>query len=173
MAERYHLHIPDEKTEEELVEAFKDKKNLRDEVRVLKRLDKQKRKQYVKLQENLQQIFQIVAKIETDLSPSQLLQILKSIETSVGRVPPPVRFGPRILDLDIVFYDDVVVEQDDLRVPHPRMHERRFVLQPFCDIDPDVVHPLIGQNIKELLAQLDDTQQPIEEIPCDFSSLSR
>ena len=114
-----------------------------------------------------------VAKIETDLLPIQLLRTLKSIETKVGRKPPPVRFGPRILDLDIVLYDNVVIEQDDLLVPHPRMHERRFVLQPFCDIDPDVVHPLIGKKIIELLAQLDDTQQPIEEIPCDFSSLSR
>jgi len=114
-----------------------------------------------------------LAKIETDLLPIHLLQTLKSIEIKVGRTPTPVRFGPRVLDLDIVLYDDVVIEQDDLLVPHPRMHERRFVLQPFCDIDPDVVHPLIGKKIIELLAQLDDTQQTIEEIPCDFSSLSR
>jgi len=114
-----------------------------------------------------------VAKIETSLSPRGLLRGLKAIETKIGRKPPPVRFGPRILDLDIVLYDDIVIEQDNLVIPHPRMHERRFVLKPFCDIDPDVVHPVLGQTIADLLTQLDDIQQSIEEIPCDFSSLSR
>lgn len=114
-----------------------------------------------------------VVKIETSLVPARLLRELKAIETKVGRKPSPVRFGPRILDLDIVLYDEEVIEQDDLIVPHPRMHERRFVLQPFCDIDPDILHPVLGRKISGLLAQLDGTRQPIEEIPCDFSSLSR
>jgi len=113
-----------------------------------------------------------VVKIETSLSPANLLRKLKSIETQIGRKPPPVRFGPRILDLDVVLYDDVVMELENLVLPHPRMHERRFVLQPFCDIDPDVVHPVLGQTITDLLMQLDDPQQSIERIPCDFSSLS-
>jgi len=113
-----------------------------------------------------------VAKIQTDLSVFRLLEKLKSIETTFGRKPTSIRFGPRVLDLDIVLFEDVVIQRGNLVVPHPRMHERRFVLQPFCDIDPDVVHPLLGKRITELLALLDVTQQPIEEIPCDFSSYS-
>jgi len=114
-----------------------------------------------------------VVKIKTSLPPTQLLRELKAIETNVGRKPSPVRFGPRILDLDIVMYDDDVIEQKNLIVPHPRMHERRFVLQPVCDINPDALHPVLGLKIADLLALLDGNQQPIEEIPCDFSSLSR
>ena len=82
----------------------------------------------------------------------------------MGRKSDSVRFGPRILDLDIIFYDDLVLDTPHRVVPHPRMHKRRFVLQPICDIDPGVVHPLLGQTMQELLQQLPIEGQ--EMVPC-------
>jgi 2-amino-4-hydroxy-6-hydroxymethyldihydropteridine diphosphokinase len=100
-------------------------------------------------------------KAETDFAPLQLLKALKSIEKEVGRVET-VRFGPRILDMDIIFYDDVIMDDSGLTIPHPRMHKRRFVLTPICDIDADIVHPALKQTMAELLKQSgDDPRQEV------------
>jgi len=103
-------------------------------------------------------------KIETDLEPVELLGILQSIQQQVGRLKGGIRFGPRILDLDIIFYDQLVMKTPTLEIPHPRMHKRRFVLQPICDIDPDIVHPLLNIPLKSLLNQLDDNEQAVIEL---------
>jgi len=103
-------------------------------------------------------------KIETDLEPVELLGILQSIQQQVGRLQGGIRFGPRILDLDIIFYDQLVMKTPTLEIPHPRMHKRRFVLQPICDIDPDIVHPLLNIPLKSLLNQLDDNEQAVIEL---------
>ena len=92
-------------------------------------------------------------KIETELAPRELLADLHSVQAAMGRGRQKVRFGPRILDLDIIFYQDVVMQSETLTIPHPRMHKRRFVLQPICDIDPTIVHPVLQMNIKTLLNQ--------------------
>ncbi|MBW2450222.1 MAG: 2-amino-4-hydroxy-6-hydroxymethyldihydropteridine diphosphokinase [Deltaproteobacteria bacterium] len=105
----------------------------------------------------------IVVKIETSLDPFQLLKKIKSIEHDAGRSANPVRFGPRVLDLDILLFDDVVTNSSGLIIPHPRMHKRRFVLQPICDIDPKIVHPVLKKEMKDLLALLDDNEQRIIE----------
>ena len=97
-----------------------------------------------------------VARIRTHLDPSPLLERLKIIEHDMGRQPGGVRFGPRILDLDILFYDDLILQGAGLQIPHPKLHERRFVLQPLCDVGPDVVHPVFGQTIQSLLSELKD-----------------
>jgi len=102
-------------------------------------------------------------KIETDLDPLSLLNFLKSIEQNAGRVPHAVRFGPRVLDLDIIFYDDVVQNDSRLTIPHPRMHKRRFVLKPICDIDPDINHPVLQQKMLCLLENLAEEGQGIIE----------
>jgi 2-amino-4-hydroxy-6-hydroxymethyldihydropteridine diphosphokinase len=102
-------------------------------------------------------------KIETDLDPISLLNILKSIEQKAGRVPHAVRFGPRVLDLDIIFYDDVVQNDSRLTIPHPRMHKRRFVLKPICDIDPDINHPVLQQSMRYLLKNIAPEGQGIIE----------
>ncbi len=91
-------------------------------------------------------------KISTTLSPLELLARTQAIQKKLGR-KDTVRFGPRVLDLDIILYEDWVLQTPQLVIPHPRMHKRRFVLQPVCDIDPFVVHPVIGLNIKTLLNQ--------------------
>jgi 2-amino-4-hydroxy-6-hydroxymethyldihydropteridine diphosphokinase len=109
-----------------------------------------------------------VVKIETTLDPFDLLNELKSIERDIGRVYNPIRFGSRTLDLDIILYDDLVKNSADLIIPHPRMHKRRFVLRPICDIDPKIVHPVLKKDMQYLLDILDENEQRIIEYPCDY-----
>ena len=105
-----------------------------------------------------------VAKIKTNLDPFKLLDDLKSIERKAGRVRDIARFGPRIIDLDIILYDDSVIKAPGLEIPHPAMHKRRFVLKPICDIDECIIHPFLKQDMKHLLALIDDDSQAIA--PC-------
>jgi len=102
-------------------------------------------------------------KIETELDPFELLKDMNSIQVRAGRTCNPVRFGPRILDLDIILYDNVVIDLPGLTIPHPRMHKRRFVLKPLCDIDPAVIHPVFKKALKDLLDSLDDDEQTVIE----------
>jgi 2-amino-4-hydroxy-6-hydroxymethyldihydropteridine diphosphokinase len=103
-----------------------------------------------------------VLKIRTGLAPLELMFKTQAVQKLVGRKPGGVRFGPRILDLDIIFYDDQVILSPQLTIPHKRMHKRRFVLQPICDIDPHIVHPVLRQKVKYLLDQLEDGGQDIK-----------
>jgi 2-amino-4-hydroxy-6-hydroxymethyldihydropteridine diphosphokinase len=105
----------------------------------------------------------IVVKIETLLDPSRLLRRLQSIQRKAGRWQNSIRFGPRVLDLDIIFYDAVVIHSAQLVIPHPRMHKRRFVLQPLCDIDPAIMHPVLKTDVRTLQNRLDDNEQRIIE----------
>lgn len=102
-----------------------------------------------------------VIKVETRLSPIDLLARLQEIQKAAGRIRDSVRFGPRTLDLDILFYDDLVLSLPELEIPHPRMHQRRFVLVPICDIDPCMVHPVLNKDMKTLLSGLDETDQKV------------
>jgi len=96
-----------------------------------------------------------VAQIETDITPRSLLEVCREIERALGR-DPDHRKGPRTLDLDLLLYDDLVLTEPTLTVPHPRLHLRRFVLAPLVELAPDRRHPLLGQSFRELLARLDD-----------------
>lgn len=109
-------------------------------------------------------------KLETALPPLELLVILKNIERSAGREKAPVKFGPRILDMDIVLYGRHIVNSEELIIPHPRMHKRGFVLQPLCDIDPNIVHPLMQKSVRYLLDHLHDESQKVWAYPCSASS---
>ncbi len=100
-------------------------------------------------------------KIDTMLKPLDLLGRIKSIEADCGRDFQQIRFGPRTLDLDILFYDDHVINTANLVIPHPRMHERRFVLKPLCDIDPTIVHPVLKKTVARLLEELGDSGQKV------------
>ncbi len=104
-----------------------------------------------------------VVKIETTLDPFSLLDTLKSIERNAGRTRDAVRFGPRVLDLDIILYDERVVDTLKLVIPHPRMHKRCFVLKPVCDIDPDIIHPVFHRTLQSLLEDLEAGDQRIAE----------
>ncbi|HEY9075827.1 MAG TPA: 2-amino-4-hydroxy-6-hydroxymethyldihydropteridine diphosphokinase [Anaerolineaceae bacterium] len=94
-----------------------------------------------------------VLEAETSLPPLDLLAALKRIESEIGR-KPTFRYGPRLIDLDILFYDDLILEADNLVIPHPRLAERLFVLQPLADLAPDLRHPVSGLTIDELLHQI-------------------
>lgn len=94
--------------------------------------------------------------LETSLAPLALLKETQKIENTLGRVRT-VRFGPRTIDIDILLYDDVVAETPELTLPHPRMLERRFVLQPLSEIVPQIIYPVLEKNIQTLLSELTDT----------------
>lgn len=97
----------------------------------------------------------------TGLSPEALLDYLKGLEAELGREKSR-RYGPRLIDLDILFFDDIILDLPHLTIPHPRMAERAFVLRPLADIAPDFVHPVLQQSIKAL----------VEELPSDDGVLS-
>jgi len=92
--------------------------------------------------------------IGTPLDPFELLELLQAAQRIHGREKTAIRFGPRVLDLDILFYDDMIVEEPGLVIPHPRIGERRFVLEPLCDIAPQWMHPALGVSAVELLGGL-------------------
>jgi len=96
----------------------------------------------------------MVAELETELSPKGLLAEMLRVEKALGRERRE-RWGPRTLDLDLLLYGDLVLEEEGLSVPHPRLHERAFVLVPLLDLLPEGRHPLLGQSFAELLASLD------------------
>ena len=96
----------------------------------------------------------MVVKGETELGPHDLLDFLKQLEVSIGR-RETFRFGPRFIDLDILFYDDLVLETPDLVIPHPRIAERAFVLVPLAEIAPDLYHPAVGKSIQGLKSNVE------------------
>ena len=96
-----------------------------------------------------------VLRVRTDLLPLDLLSKLKNIERRLGRQRSDERNRPRTMDLDILFYDDVViVDGRTLTIPHPRLAERRFVLEPLSELAPDFVHPRLGKTVRELKESL-------------------
>jgi 2-amino-4-hydroxy-6-hydroxymethyldihydropteridine diphosphokinase len=104
-----------------------------------------------------------VALLETGLSPREFLAALLEIENSLGRVRTH-KWGPRTIDLDILFYDDRVIGEADLVIPHPELGHRRFVLEPLAEIAPDLIHPVIGKTIVELKEALETGEQPVTRI---------
>lgn len=95
-----------------------------------------------------------VVEVETTLSPHELLAVVKRLEQQLGRLPSPQRWGPRPIDLDILLYDDRVIQEPHLTIPHVHMHQRRFVLEPLAQLAPTLIHPVLKQTIEELLAAL-------------------
>ena len=91
--------------------------------------------------------------VETDHSPRELLEVLLDVERALGRVRDGPRYGPRTIDLDLLVYGADVVDEPGLGVPHPRLHERRFALEPLAELDPGLVVPMRGR-VQDLLARL-------------------
>jgi 2-amino-4-hydroxy-6-hydroxymethyldihydropteridine diphosphokinase len=97
-----------------------------------------------------------VLQVETELDPPELLKHLKRIEKKMGR-QATFRYGPRAIDLDILFYDDLIYSTDVLQIPHPLASERAFVLVPMREIAPDYIHPVLGKTIRELALKVDSS----------------
>jgi 2-amino-4-hydroxy-6-hydroxymethyldihydropteridine diphosphokinase len=93
------------------------------------------------------------AALDTELGPRALLDLLLTVERELGRTRDGPRFGPRTIDLDLLLYGDDVIDEPGLSVPHPRLHERRFALEPLAELDPDLVVPGHG-SVQALLAGL-------------------
>ncbi|MEW5986242.1 MAG: 2-amino-4-hydroxy-6-hydroxymethyldihydropteridine diphosphokinase [Chloroflexota bacterium] len=93
----------------------------------------------------------------TTLAPRPLLAALKNLEVQLGR-RPGLRWGPRQIDIDILFYDDLIVQEEGLTIPHPHLAERAFVLAPLADIAPDLIDPQTGRTVRAMLANTDATQ---------------
>ena len=94
--------------------------------------------------------------VKTDHSPAELLTILLGIERSLGRTRNKGTYEARTIDIDILLYDDIILNTKDLVIPHPRMHLRRFTLKPLADIAPGIIHPVLGKNVAELLRDCRD-----------------
>ena len=109
------------------------------------------------------------ARLRTRLSPRAVLEAVQAAEVAAGR-RRTLRYGPRPLDLDILLFDDAVIAEPDLAIPHPRLAERRFVLAPLAEIAPDAVHPVLRRSVRALLAECADPHRV--EIYCNWPGLS-
>ena len=116
---------------------------------------------------NQPKFLNLAVECETVLPPMDLLDHLKAIETGLGRVESQ-RFGPRLIDLDILLYDQVIVNTDLLEIPHPRLSERAFVLVPLTDLIPDFLHPLSDLSIRALLSRVDTSEIRLHPLPSGF-----
>ncbi len=94
-----------------------------------------------------------VIKINTTFSPFELLKFLQNIEKNLGR-KRIIKWGPRTIDIDIIFYSNWIIDRNNLQIPHPLMHERAFVLIPFNEIESDFIHPLLNKSVSTLLSEL-------------------
>jgi 2-amino-4-hydroxy-6-hydroxymethyldihydropteridine diphosphokinase len=97
-----------------------------------------------------------IVEMTSDFKPAELLVYIKEVELEMGREPDDVRYQPRVIDIDILFYEHIIVTSQTLMIPHPHIHERRFILVPMVEIAPKFVHPVLGRTMKELLERCVD-----------------
>lgn len=102
------------------------------------------------------QFLNTVIKVETGLNPTAVLEAIRRIELFLGRVRSGNQYSSRIIDIDILFFEDRVIDSDDLKVPHPKLQERKFVLVPLCEIEPEKVHPVLNKTLAYLLEVCED-----------------
>jgi len=105
-----------------------------------------------------------VLEISTALSPEELLRQTQQIELQLGRIRKATQYDSRIIDIDILFYGNQIIESDNLSVPHPRIQERKFVLVPLCEIAPELMHPVFHKNIRQLLEECPDPLK-VDRVP--------
>ena len=113
-----------------------------------------------------------VVEIETSFKPDELLGTLAVIEELLGR-ERFLRFGPRTIDIDILFYDNLIIQDEQLTIPHPRLHERLFVLVPLADLAADFVHPVIGKRISDLMDEVKQAVGDGQKVVCKMLEVSR
>lgn len=101
-----------------------------------------------------------VVEAKTSLSPENLLFYLKELESKMGRVQT-IKWGPRVIDFDILFFNNKIIDTLNLKIPHPLNHKRGFVLEPMGEIAPDLIHPVLNKSVKELKEDIDFEKQRI------------
>jgi len=104
--------------------------------------------------------------LETGQTPRELLETLLNIESRLGR-ERILKWGPRTIDLDILLFEDRVIREVDLVIPHPELEKRRFVLDPLSEIAPDLIHPVIEKTITELKEAMPTGEQAIKKLPVE------
>jgi len=102
------------------------------------------------------QFLNMVVKVETNLTPSGILGRILMIESLLGRTRDEKQYTSRVIDIDILFYEDLVIDEESLKIPHPKIHERNFVLVPLCEIEPEMIHPVLNKSAASLLKTCKD-----------------
>jgi 2-amino-4-hydroxy-6-hydroxymethyldihydropteridine diphosphokinase len=108
--------------------------------------------------------------ISTNLSPEEVLNKTQQIEFELGRTRNSNQYNSRIIDIDILFYDDQIISLENLIIPHPRLQERKFALVPLCEIAPKLIHPVYEKSIRQLMEECTDTLR-VEEVPNSINNL--
>jgi len=106
-----------------------------------------------------EEFLNIVVKIGTKLTPSGILGRILMIESLLGRVRDNKQYTSRLIDIDILLYGDIIVDEEILKIPHPLLHKRKFVLVPMCEIDSEMIHPVLNKSLAELLESCEDQNE--------------
>jgi len=106
-----------------------------------------------------EEFLNIVVKIGTKLTPSGILGRILMIESLLGRVRDNKQYTSRLIDIDILLYGDIIVDEESLKIPHPLLHKRKFVLVPMCEIDSEMIHPVLNKSLAELLESCEDQNE--------------
>jgi 2-amino-4-hydroxy-6-hydroxymethyldihydropteridine diphosphokinase len=112
-----------------------------------------------------EEFLNIVVKIETNLTPSGILERILMIESLLGRVRDKKQYTSRLIDIDILLYEDIIVDEEILKIPHPLLHKRKFVLVPLCEIGSEMIHPVLNKSLAELLESCED-QSEVKKYIC-------
>ena len=112
-----------------------------------------------------EEFLNIVVKVGTKLTPSGILGRILMIESLLGRVRDKKQYASRLIDIDILLYEDIIVDEESLKIPHPLLHMRKFVLVPLCEIEPEMIHPVLKKSLAELLEICEDQSEVKKHIP--------
>jgi 2-amino-4-hydroxy-6-hydroxymethyldihydropteridine diphosphokinase len=106
-----------------------------------------------------EEFLNMVVKVRTDLNPSEVLRRILKVESLLGRKRGEKKYSSRVIDIDLLLYEDMVIDEKNLKIPHQLMHKRNFVLIPLCEIEPELIHPLLNKTFTELLESCEDKGQ--------------